>query len=185
MSDATRTDVAVIGAGFGGLGAALRLAEQGARVTVLERLTYPGGCASTFSRAGYRFESGATLFSGFGDGQLFRAWIDRHGLDVQVDWLDPVVDFRAPSFELRVPGDREAFVEALARLPGADASAVRAFFVEQRAVADVLWDVLDDLKQNAVRINEHGKRADETLLKARFNAEPVVVEKPGGAAGRK
>ncbi|HND32895.1 MAG TPA: FAD-dependent oxidoreductase, partial [Myxococcota bacterium] len=36
-------DVIVIGAGFGGLAAALSLAERGARVTLLEALTYPGG----------------------------------------------------------------------------------------------------------------------------------------------
>ena len=173
----TTADVAVIGAGFGGLGAALRLAEQGARVVVLERLTYPGGCASTFSRGGYRFEAGATLFSGFGKGQLFREWIDRHALDVQVDWLDPVVEFRAPSFELAVAGDREEFVEALARLPGADAVAVRAFFAEQRAVAEVLWDVLDDPALlppfGPGGLLEHVKRGVRYLPLARVIGRPL------------
>ena len=49
-------DVAVVGAGFGGLGAALRCAEHGARVLLLESLTYPGGCASTFMRGGASFD---------------------------------------------------------------------------------------------------------------------------------
>ena len=57
-------DAIVIGAGFGGLGAALTLAESGLKVGLLEALNYPGGCASTFKRRGYAFESGATLFSG-------------------------------------------------------------------------------------------------------------------------
>ena len=90
-----RVDVAVIGAGFGGLGAALSLAERGADVALLETLSYPGGCASTYRRRGCRFESGATLFSGFGEGQLFADWIARHGLDVRVDFLDPVVTLRS------------------------------------------------------------------------------------------
>ena len=53
-------DALVIGAGFGGLGAALRLAEGGARVALCETLKYPGGCASTFERGGHRYgaESG-------------------------------------------------------------------------------------------------------------------------------
>ena len=61
-------DVAVIGAGFGGLGAALKLSEAGLRVGLVEALNSPGGCASTFKRRGYAFESGATLFSGFAEG---------------------------------------------------------------------------------------------------------------------
>ena len=53
----------MIGAGFGGLSAALTLAERGADVRVCEALNYPGGCASTFRKDGYAFEAGATLSS--------------------------------------------------------------------------------------------------------------------------
>ena len=74
-------DAVVVGAGFGGIGAALRLAEGGARVLLAERTTYPG-CACTFEFEGDHFEGGATLFSGFDDEQLFGRWIDRHGIDV-------------------------------------------------------------------------------------------------------
>ena len=49
-------DAVVVGAGFGGIGAALRLAEGGARVLLAERTTYPGGCACTFEFEGDRFE---------------------------------------------------------------------------------------------------------------------------------
>jgi len=90
-------DCAIVGAGFGGLGAALTLAEQGARVVVLEALKYPGGCAATFTRGGWRFESGATLFSGFDDGQLFGRWIDRHQLPVTTLVPDPIVELRTPA----------------------------------------------------------------------------------------
>jgi len=56
-------DFAVIGAGFGGLATALELARGGASVAIFEALKYPGGCASTFTRRGHQFESGATLGS--------------------------------------------------------------------------------------------------------------------------
>lgn len=142
-------DAVVVGSGFGGLGAALSLAERGARVVLCEALNYPGGCASTFSRDGYRFEAGATLFSGFAQGQLFRRWIDAHGLEVPLDWLEPVVELRAPLGEDpaaalaigRHPGDLE---RALAALPGAPAEALARFFALQRRVADTLWEVLED-----------------------------------------
>lgn len=64
-SSSTPPRIVVIGAGVGGLTLAALLARDGYRVTVLEAQTYPGGCASTFSHQGYRFESGATLAGGF------------------------------------------------------------------------------------------------------------------------
>lgn len=137
-------DAIIIGAGFGGLGAALALAESGARVVVVETLAYPGGCASTFTRQGHRFEAGATLFSGFGEGQLMARLVARHGLDVQVDMMDPAVELRTPDLRLPVDSDRDAFVERLAALPGAPADALRGFFAWQGELADSLWSLFDD-----------------------------------------
>ncbi|QDG49436.1 FAD-dependent oxidoreductase [Persicimonas caeni] len=139
-----RVDVAVIGAGFGGLACALRLAEAGAKVALFERLTYPGGCASTFKRRGYRFEAGATLFSGFGEGQLFREWMDRYDLDVEFQQLDPVVRLRTGRFELDVPPHRDRFIERFCKLPGAPKERLRKFFAWQEKVADALWELFDD-----------------------------------------
>ena len=144
MDDTTVRDAVIIGAGFGGLAAGLSLAEAGASVCLLETLNYPGGCASTFRRGGDRFEAGATLFSGFGEGQLFRKIIDRHALDVTVDFLDPVVTLRAPDLVFPVPARRDEMIDRFATLPGAPSEAIRRFFAAQRRAADLLWDVLDD-----------------------------------------
>lgn len=138
-----RPEVLVIGAGFGGLGTALTLAERGVRVTVCEALRYPGGCASTFERDGARYEAGATLFSGFGDGQLFRRWIDRHRLPVEIEWLDPVVRFRSSDVSIDVPRRRAGLLEQFAKQPGAPVGSLCRFFDLQRRVSDVLWDLLD------------------------------------------
>ncbi|MEO1085882.1 MAG: FAD-dependent oxidoreductase, partial [Acidobacteriota bacterium] len=113
-----RVDAVVIGAGFGGLGAALRLAEGGAKVVVCETVKYPGGCASTFSHKGYRFDAGATLLAGLAEGQLFARWLERHGQEVDVEILDPILKLRTPDFEIAVPKDRERFRAALAAVPG-------------------------------------------------------------------
>lgn len=137
-------DVAIVGAGFGGLGAALSLAERGAKVVVLEALTYPGGCASTFTRGRARYESGATLFSGFAKGHLFDTWIRRHDLKVDVRFLSPVVELRSSHGVIEVPNDRAAFVEAWVARSGALGERVRAFFREQLAVADALWSIFED-----------------------------------------
>lgn len=139
-----RHDVVVVGAGFGGLGAALSLAEGGHDVLLLEALAYPGGCASTFTRAGHPFESGATLFSGFAPGHLFDEWIRRYSLDVELDWIDPVVDFRSEHLDLPVSRDRRQFVEQFCAIPGAPVAELRGFFDRQERVADALWNVLGE-----------------------------------------
>ncbi|HEX2943125.1 MAG TPA: phytoene desaturase [Rhodopila sp.] len=53
----------VIGAGFGGLAAAIRLGARGYRVTVLERLPEPGGRASVFRQDGFTFDAGPTILT--------------------------------------------------------------------------------------------------------------------------
>lgn len=139
-----QVDVLVVGAGFGGLGAAMGLAERGARVMVCELLAYPGGCAGTFERRGLRFDAGATLSSGFAPGQLFDVWARRHGLTLPRALLDPVVELRAPGLELAVSADRARFVERLAALAGGRADALRRFFAYQARVAATLWELLGD-----------------------------------------
>jgi phytoene desaturase len=51
----------VIGAGMGGLAAAMRLGAKGYRVTVVDRLDMPGGRGSSVSKDGHRFDLGPTI----------------------------------------------------------------------------------------------------------------------------
>lgn len=53
--------VLVIGAGLGGLAAAIRLRHRGYQVTVLERHAVPGGRCGLWESAGFRFDTGPTL----------------------------------------------------------------------------------------------------------------------------
>ena len=137
-------DAIVIGAGFGGLGATIALAERGARVCLCETLRYPGGCASTFSRDGFRFDAGATLVSGLAPSQLFGAWLAKYSRETVVDWMDPLVDVRAPRLRLSVTRSRQAVADQRCAIPGAPADSIRAFFAMQSEVAAVLWGLFDD-----------------------------------------
>jgi phytoene desaturase len=53
----------IIGAGIAGIAAAIRLAHQGWQVTVIEKNAYAGGKLSHFSRNGYQFDAGPSLFT--------------------------------------------------------------------------------------------------------------------------
>jgi phytoene desaturase len=56
-------EVIVVGAGLGGLSAALHLRGRGHDVLVVERAERPGGRAGLLERAGYRFDTGPTVFT--------------------------------------------------------------------------------------------------------------------------
>ena len=53
----------VVGAGLGGLAAAVRLLVRGYRVTVVDRLDQPGGRARVFREGDYTFDAGPTLIT--------------------------------------------------------------------------------------------------------------------------
>ncbi|MEO0503446.1 MAG: FAD-dependent oxidoreductase, partial [Pseudomonadota bacterium] len=51
----------VIGAGLGGLAAAMRLGAKGYKVTVIDKLDVPGGRGSAIWQDGHRFDLGPTI----------------------------------------------------------------------------------------------------------------------------
>ena len=56
-------NVVIIGAGVAGMAAAIRMAAQGHRVTVLEAADEPGGKLRERQQGGYRFDVGPSLFT--------------------------------------------------------------------------------------------------------------------------
>ena len=52
-----RYDAVVIGAGNGGLSAACKMAHEGKKTLLIERHNLPGGCASSFRRGRFEFET--------------------------------------------------------------------------------------------------------------------------------
>jgi phytoene desaturase len=57
------SDVLVIGAGFGGIAAALRMRAKGYSVTIVDRLQAIGGRAQVFQKGGFRHDAGPTLIT--------------------------------------------------------------------------------------------------------------------------
>ena len=56
-------NIIVIGSGFGGLSAAIRLQAKGHQVTIVDKLDKPGGRAYVFERDGYTFDAGPTIIT--------------------------------------------------------------------------------------------------------------------------
>jgi len=59
----TMPHAVIIGAGLGGLAAAIRLGARGYKVTVLERLASAGGRARVFKQDGFTFDAGPTIIT--------------------------------------------------------------------------------------------------------------------------
>ena len=59
----TKPRVAVIGSGFGGLAAAIRLQAAGLDVTIFEKRDLPGGRAYVFKDNGFTFDAGPTVIT--------------------------------------------------------------------------------------------------------------------------
>ena len=127
--DDGRAHAVVIGAGLGGLSAAMRLGAKGYRVTVLDRLASPGGRGSAIWQDGFRFDLGPTIVT---VPQVFRDLWAACGRD-----FDAAVDLRPmdPFYEIRWPdgsrfkatGDTEQMVAEVERLSPGDVAGYRRF----------------------------------------------------------
>jgi phytoene desaturase len=125
-SRAGRVDsVVIVGAGLGGLSAALRLAGAGRTVTVLEQADGPGGRAGRATQDGFTFDTGPTVLT---MPQLIADALACVGEDMS-DWLDliPVEPVYRATFAdgaaLDVHSDVTAMAEAIRQFSGgADAA---------------------------------------------------------------
>ena len=122
--------VVVVGAGLGGLSAALALAGAGRHVTVLERERIPGGRAGVLHDHGYRFDTGPTVLT-MPDvlarpfaavGEQLSDWLTLHR-------LDPAYRARfADGSNIDVRADVDAMTDEIGATCGrADADGYRRF----------------------------------------------------------
>ena len=95
-------DAVVIGAGNGGLVAAIRLLQGGARVLVVEKHNLPGGFATSFRRGRFEFEASLHELNDFGtkdNGGDVRTLFDALGVTDKIDWLEIPDAYRVISRE--------------------------------------------------------------------------------------
>ena len=87
----------IIGSGFAGIAAALRLRALGLEVTLLERLDNIGGRAQVFERGGYRHDAGPTVITApFLFEELFELFGEELSDHLEFVPLDPFYRFHFP-----------------------------------------------------------------------------------------
>ena len=133
-----RYDVIVVGAGMGGLSAAVLLAQDGARVLLLEAMHYPGGCASSYEKFGAVFDVGATTFSGVAPTQPLAKLFRRIGPFDGLLEADPPMGIAMNGRLLIRHNDRERWIRE-----------AEAFFgVPQRS----FWESISSYSDDAYRL---------------------------------
>jgi phytoene desaturase len=139
-----RPHAVVIGSGFGGLAAAIRLGARGYRVTVLEKLDTPGGRAGVHRQDGFTFDLGPTIITApFLFEELWRLCGRDIADDVELVPTDPFYRIRFhDGAEFAYSGDRAAMRAEVARFSPADVAGYEAYMRESEAIYRVGFEQL-------------------------------------------
>jgi len=132
-------DVLVIGAGIGGLAAAIRLAAAGKSVRLLEKNGHPGGKCDRLVRDGFHFDLGPSVLTlPFLLDELFEAAGRRREDYLEIEPVEPGCSYFFPDgFRFDAPGTMDDFEAAVADAFPAEIEGFRRF----RAHIARIWEV--------------------------------------------
>lgn len=152
LSPDRRPHAVVIGSGFGGLAAAVRLGARGYRVTVLERLDQPGGRARVHKQDGFTFDAGPTIVTA---PFLFEELWQLAGRRLEDDVvLVPMKPFYRIRFEdgatFEYSGDRDAMRAQVKRFSPGDVAGYERFMARSEAICKVGFEELGHVPFNSV-----------------------------------
>ncbi len=131
-------EVVVIGAGVGGLAAAIGLASRGVRVTVLEKNPNVGGKLNRWEDGGFRFDTGPHVLTMLWALEEVFSNAGRRLEDVlDLVRLDTVCRYHFPNGEtLDAPGDPEDAARAIRDFAPGDEAGFRRFLDYAKQVSD-------------------------------------------------
>lgn len=176
--DSTRKPHAVvIGSGFGGLAAAVRLGAKGYRVTVLEQLDAPGGRAYVYRQGGFTFDAGPTIVTApFLFEELWKLCGKRLSDDVT---LKPVAPYYRIRFhdgsQFDYSGDADAMRAEIARFSPADVEGWESYMRASEAIFKVGFEQLGDVAFS--RWTDMAKIAPEMIRLSSFRSVYSLVSK--------
>ena len=128
-------DAVVIGAGNGGLVAAIRLLQGGTKTLLVEKHNLPGGFATSFKRGRFEFEASLHELNDFGtkdnSGDV-RDLFDSLGVTDKIEWLQIPEAYRVFSREEKIdatmPFGKQAFIDKMEHyVPGSRPSMEKFF----------------------------------------------------------
>lgn len=130
-------DAIVIGAGNGGLIAALRLLKRGKKVLILEKNNIPGGYATSFIRGRFEFEVSLHSFCDFGSkenpGVVYKLFRDLELLDkIRFNEVDSAyhVYFKDTKEDYKLPFGIDHFIASLEQyVPNSEGSVTQFFAI--------------------------------------------------------
>lgn len=127
-----KSRVIIIGSGFGGLAAAIRLALKGYEVTVVEKLDSPGGRAYVYRRNGYIFDAGPTIITApFLLEELWEMCGKKMSDDIDLRLMNPFYQVRFLNGRVfNYTGDRTQMEQEIAKFSPGDVSGYRRFLKE-------------------------------------------------------
>jgi phytoene desaturase len=131
----------VIGSGFGGLAAALRLGARGWRVTVLEKLDAPGGRAYVYRQDGFTFDAGPTIITApYLLEELWSLCGRRLADDLDLRAVDPFYRIRFDDgTEMSATADQAAMRAEVARISPEDVTGFDRFMRDSAKIYDVAF----------------------------------------------
>ena len=133
------TRAVVVGAGFGGIAAALRLRAKGYKVTVVDRCEAIGGRAQVFERNGFRHDAGPTVITApFLFEELFALFGEKFSDHVQLVPLTPWYRFHfSDNDTFDYGGTLEQTLAEIARIEPRDCDGYRALLAQSKRIFDV------------------------------------------------
>ncbi len=142
--DDRRPHAIVIGSGFGGLAAAIRLGARGYRVTVLERHDQPGGRARVFRQDGFTFDAGPTIVTApFLFEDLWTLCGKRLADHVDMVPLDPFYRLRFhDGSTLDCTGDPDRMRAAVGQLSPSDVAGYDRFMAQSEEICRIGFEQL-------------------------------------------
>ncbi len=142
----------VIGSGFGGLAAAVRLGARGYQVTVVERLDKPGGRAYVYEQDGFTFDAGPTIVTApFLLEELWALCGRRLADDVELRAIDPYYRIRFDDgSHFDYSGDHEAMKAEIARFNPDDILGYEDYLKASERLYDIGFDKLLNVSFDSV-----------------------------------
>lgn len=135
----------VIGSGFGGLYAAIRLQAQGHNVTIIEKRDKPGGRAYVYEQDGFTFDGGPTIITApWMIHDLFKEAGRRSEDYVSIVPIDPFYNVRFEDGSVfRYNGDRENVLRQIRDFNPADEAGYLQFFKETEKIYKTGFELID------------------------------------------